>query len=214
MPRERSGARLPWMLVGAGGHAHSVFDVITRRRQTLAGVCADSGAPEWLPRGCATLSEVDIETWAVPARWLIAIGDAESRARLIELVRSAGHRLGVLVAETATVASDAALAPGVMVLEHAHVGPGALIESGTIINTSAVVEHDCFVGAYSHVAPRAVILGSARVGSRVFVGSGAVVLPGVPIADSVVVGAGAVVTRPVATGVTVRGVPARTTSPL
>lgn len=47
------------------------------------------------------------------------------------------------------------------------------------------------------------------IGKNVWVGGGAIILPGVTIGDDAIIGAGAVVTKPVASGATVVGNPAR-----
>lgn len=206
-PSTRGG---PWILVGAGGHARSVYDAIVRAGELLIGVCAANQRPSWLPDDVMLFSDRDLDHEALPiASWLVAVGDSADRQRLTEqLVHSHGG-LGIFIATTATVATDARLSPGAMVLEHAHVGPGASVGTSTIINTSAVVEHDSHLGSFSHIAPKAVILGGGSVGDRVLIGSSAVVLSCATIADDVIVGAGAVVTRPFGPSVKIAGVPAR-----
>lgn len=201
--------RLPWMLVGAGGHARSVCDVIQRRGDRLLGLVADSSRPTWLPQGCRMLPVEKSARCREPARWLVAIGDPFARQRLTEQLLTDERVLGTIVAESATVARDAQVRPGTMVMEHAHVGPGTAIGVGAIINTGAVVEHDCQVGDFVHIAPRAVLLGTSAVGSRVLVGASAVVLSGLRVERDSTIGALAVVTRSVGAGATVRGVPAR-----
>jgi maltose O-acetyltransferase len=48
-----------------------------------------------------------------------------------------------------------------------------------------------------------------RIGRNVWIGGGAIILPGIVIGDDAIIGAGSVVTRNVASGITVRGNPAR-----
>ncbi len=50
---------------------------------------------------------------------------------------------------------------------------------------------------------------AVRIGRNVWIGGGAIILPGIVVGDDAVIGAGSVVTRDVASGVTVRGNPAR-----
>jgi sugar O-acyltransferase (sialic acid O-acetyltransferase NeuD family) len=199
-----------WLLLGGGGHARSVADVVTR----LGGeVVAVAGADvDWsdLRVGQFGDDEEALDTAArLGLRVALAVGDNAVRLALADTAQRAGATLRALVATTATIAADAALEPGCAVLEHAHVGPRARVGRAVLINTAAVVEHDVVVGEGAHLAPAAVVLGAATVGAGASVGSHATVLPGVAIGAGATVGAGAVVVRDVPAAATVVGVPAR-----
>ncbi|MCU1536253.1 MAG: transferase hexapeptide repeat containing protein [Humibacillus sp.] len=199
-----------WVVLGAGGHARSVVDVLERAGETVVAV---SGDPHGSPWHVDVLAD-DTEALAMVSdrglRACVAIGSTGARAMLVADFLSRGVSLPPVVAVTATVAPGSHVGPGTVVLEHAHVGPGSRVGTGVIVNTAAVVEHDCVVGNGAHVAPGAVLLGAASVGDGTLVGSGARVLPGVVVGAHVIIGAGAIVTRAVPDGATVTGVPATT----
>jgi len=200
-----------WVVLGAGGHARSVVDVLERAGHAVVAV---SGA---VPAGESWHVDVlvdDREAFELLAaeglHAVVAIGANAARARLVRELVARGISVPPVVAATATVSPRSVLGAGSVVLEHAHVGPASTLGEAVVVNTAAVVEHDCTVGVGTHVAPGAVLLGAASVGELTLVGSGARVLPGVSVGSSVTVGAGAVVTTPVADGATVVGVPAAT----
>ena len=195
-------------MLGAGGHARSVVDVLERAGHTVVAVAGQADGQPW---------HVDVLTDDADALDLIerdglnacvAVGANAARARLVAELTARGVSVPALVASTATVSPRSRLGAGTVVLEHAHIGPAARIGDAVIVNTAAVVEHDCVVGAGAHVAPGAVLLGAASVGDATLVGSGARVLPGVVVGARVTVGSGAVVTQPVGDDQTVVGVPA------
>jgi sugar O-acyltransferase (sialic acid O-acetyltransferase NeuD family) len=199
-----------WVVLGAGGHARSVVDVLERCGEHVVAVSGDAGESPWHITVLADdTAAIDLLT-EHNLRACVAIGAAGPRARLVADLLARGVSLPPVTARTATVAPGAHVGAGTVVLEHAHVGPGADLGAGVIVNTAAVVEHDCVVGDGSHVAPGAVLLGGARIGSMTLVGSGARVLPGITVGSRVTVGAGAVVTTSVPDGVTVTGMPAAT----
>jgi sugar O-acyltransferase (sialic acid O-acetyltransferase NeuD family) len=140
---------------------------------------------------------------------LLGFGAAQGREPIVEAVAAAGLALPILVHGSAYVAPSARLADGVQILPRASVGPNARIGRGGLVNTGAIVDHDVTVDDYSVIDPGAVLTGRVRIGQSVEVGSGAVLIPDVVVGAGATVGAGAVVTRPVATGQTVVGVPAR-----
>lgn len=201
-PRGRS-----CVLLGGGGHAMSVCDVLARLGWTIALI---SGAPHPRWEGHTVKDDNEALDLARAGGMTVglAVGDGNLRRRLFEIIPDE-LLMQPIASPTASVAGSADLGLTAVVLDHAHVGPFARIDSASIVNTGAIVEHDAEVGTASHVAPRACVLGGARIGERSLVGAGAVVLPGVVVGSRVVIGAGAVVDRDVPDGRTVKGVPAR-----
>lgn len=203
-----TGSARGWLLLGAGGHAASVADVLARSgRPVVAVVGSGTG---WQ---AVTRFDTDDEALQHAAEHrlpvAVAVGDNRGRLTLVGTVLASGAQAPPLVATTATAARDAQLEHGCVLMEHSHAGPRAVLGRGALINTGAVVEHDAVVGTGSHIAPGARLLGAAGVGSLVLVGAGATVLPGVQVGDGAVVGAGAVVTSAVPPAATVVGAPAR-----
>lgn len=199
-----------WLLLGGGGHAHSVAAMLFGRGDTVAAWAGDGTL-------LSHLDAVRFDDDATALRWAaehdlavaLGVGDAAVRARLLGAARAASLPLPPVVAASAVVSPNARLGVGAVVGELAMVGPGVTLGAGTIVNSGALVEHDCSVGDLTHVAPRATLLGAVTAGAGCLIGAGAVVLPTVRLGERVRVGAGAVVTADVAGDATVVGVPAR-----
>lgn len=205
-----------WLVLGAGGHARSVVDVIERRGDRVVAVVGAAAGADWDPWGIERLDD-DVAAFerivAERLRAAAAIGAADPRLAVVRAILALGGSVPALVARTATVGRSSVVGHGSVVLEHAHVGPASTLGHGVIVNTAAVVEHDCLVGDGVHVAPGACLLGGVTVGERTLVGGGALILPGIMVGAGVTIGAGAVVTRPVPDGATVVGAPARDPHP-
>lgn len=200
------------MLLGGGGHAAAVADLVWRGGGTVVAVSDPGACGVPLLPGVPTVTN-DADAYALAraqhAVVIPAIGDARTRLAVLGAARDAGVIVVPVVATTATVAANAAIGDGTVVFEHAHVGPNTVLGEAVIVNTAAVIEHHARLGAAVHVAPGAVVTGAACVGPGALIGAGAVLMPGTEVGAGARVGAGAVVTRAVRRDAVVVGVPAK-----
>ena len=200
----------PVVLVGAGGHAKVVADILSRSGVEIAGCICPSGSSELT--GIPWLGDDDALE-SLTARGFtamhIAIGDNARRRTMALCAKAAGFRLVSAVSECATVSQKAQIDAGVAIMPGAVVNADTFVGECAIINTGASVDHDCRIGAYVHIAPGCHIAGRAIVEEGAFLGVGVSVIPRMTIGSWAVVGAGAAVVRPVPEAVTAVGVPAR-----
>ncbi len=195
------------IIVGTGGHAKVVADIVLARGDTIRGfLTADETCRSFL--GFPVLGrEADARRFPDCA-FVLAIGDPAARARLAEEL--GGLSFYTAVHPRAIVSAlETTLGEGTVVLPNAVIGPCAKIGVHCIVNTAAVVEHDCRLADFVHVAPAAALAGGVSVGKGTHVGIGAAVRQGVSICENCIVGAGAVVTRDLAEPATYVGIPAK-----
>ncbi len=210
-----SGAQPPVVVVGAGGHARVLLEVlrclgrqvlfVTDRSVGLYGTRI-GGAEVRGPDECiAELPPGEVEL----VNGVGSVGVPNARREVYLRLRAQGYLFATLVHPSAVVAEGVAVAAGAQLMAGVVVQPGASIGENTIVNTRVAVDHDCRVGAHVHLAPGVVLSGTVTVGDRSHLGTGAVVIQGVRIGMGALVAAGAVVTRHVPDGARVAGVPAR-----
>lgn len=208
---------LPFMVIGAGGHAAVVADALIAAGAEVLGFTDASAS-----RRGATVCGLPVvgDDQALEAyspenvRLVNGIGgignrDADGvRRRVQERLAARGwifagvRHPSSIVSPRARIGLDAQLLAGCVVQVNASVGVGC------IVNTAAVVEHDVVLGMWCHVAPGAVLCGAATLGAACHVGAGAVIRQGVTLGAGTIVGAGAVVVGDHAGGI-VLGSPAR-----
>lgn len=208
------------ILIGAGGHARVLIDVLRRGGFTVAAaVDRDERLHGRAIDGVPVIGGDGVVYARAPETVVLvsAVGNAPSagasglhvRRAVFDRFTARGYAFRDVISPDAVVSAAAVLEPGCQIITGAIVHPGARIGMGAIINTGARVDHDCVIGPCAHVAPGAVLCGDVAVGAETHVGAGAVVIQGVRIGDRAVIGAGAVVTADVLSGTVVLGIPAR-----
>ena len=204
------------LIVGAGGHAQVVADILWQRWKQDASVRPIGYVDDNHALLDARLLNLpvlgtikQIPTIAHDAV-VIAIGDNITRQCLFETLRHQGERFRTACHPSAIIAPDVYIGPGSVLCAGMIVNPGCTIGANVILNTGCTVDHHNRVGDHAHIAPGVHLGGDVTIGTGALVGIGATVLPRRCIGISSVVGAGAVVIDDVPDGNTVVGVPART----
>jgi len=204
----------PVLVVGAGGHAKVVIDVIrllefdilfatdidtALHGTTIMGVNI-AGADEHL----STYAPSDIYL----ANGVGAIASTQQRQATYEKYAVQGYEFLPLIHPDAVIAESAILSDGVQCMAGTIIQPEVQLGKNTVINTRASIDHDSEIGAHSFIGPGAVTGGSVKINAGAFIGTGAIILPSVVIGENAVVGAGATVTRDLCIGERVAGNPA------
>jgi UDP-perosamine 4-acetyltransferase len=202
----------PLLLVGAGGHAKVVIELVR-----AAGMYEVIGLIDRNLKGSLILgvpivgSDIDLANFRHQGinHAFVGIGNNQRRLQMGRYLRQIGFEIVNAISPAAVISVSVKLGRGIAVMAGAVINAEARIDDFSIINTHASVDHDCWVGEGAHVAPGSTLAGNVRIGTLAFVGAGASVIPGTNIGENAVVGAGACVIRDVPTGASAWGVPAR-----
>ena len=207
---------LPVIIIGSGGHAKVVIDVLQLcGREVLGLTTQDRALFGHSVLGCRIIGDDDALAGHDPAQVLLvnAVGSVqflETRKRLFEKFKALGYVFEQIIHPSAVIARDAVLGEGVHVMAGAVLQPGARIGDNTIINTRASIDHDCAIGRHVHISPGCTLSGNVTVGDETHIGAGATVIQGRQIGHGCLIAAGAVAIRDIDDGERVAGVPAET----
>lgn len=194
---------------GAQGHGKVVAELLTAAGDEVVGFIDDG-----LPAGTPTLHSQVVGGFAAlrdspGALVALGIGANQVRERIALRLLEEGHQLATVLAPSAIISPSASVGAGTVAMAGVVVNAEARVGRGVILNTRSIVEHECVVSDFAHLSPGAVLGGQARVGRRTHIGLNASVIHLGSVGDDVTVGAGACVVRPIDSGQTVVGVPAR-----
>lgn len=180
-------------LIGNGGHARAVEDVI----YSLKGYSISLGGPVEVDNVIVDSRTVNAEDWVRKyRRFVLGVGQiksAQNRIDIVEQFSSKGVQWPTIISPHAYVSPHAKIGQGTVIMHGAVVNARAVVGDFCIVNSSSVIEHDAVVYGFCHISTGAVVNGGAKVGRECFIGSNAVVLQGIKICPDTVVGAGSVV---------------------
>ncbi|EHM09236.1 sugar O-acyltransferase, sialic acid O-acetyltransferase NeuD family [Thermanaerovibrio velox DSM 12556] len=205
------GLRL--IMLGAGGHASVLLDLLSRLGHSVHGVVTPElkVGDSW--EGVPVLGD-DSSLERVSAHGVGLINglganpSCDARNRLYSRFKRLGFYFPPLVHPMAVLPQNLELPQGCQIMAGAVVQKGVVLGENSVINTRASVDHHCVIGDGAFVSPGAVLCGGVLVGRGAFIGAGAVVLPNLSVGEGALVAAGAVVVRNVSPGARVMGVPA------
>lgn len=210
----------PYIVIGAGGHAKVVIDMLlASEAEVIAVTDRDAARHGTNVLGIPIAGDDSFIEKCNPDDAYLALGIGASgrdliaalklRTRITSAWEEKGFFFPGILHPDAIVSPYAAIGHGVQAMAGALINPDAKMSAHAIVNTGAIVEHDCTIGTGSHIAPGTVLGGGAQVGTHSYIALGSRVLQGIQIGDEVLVAAGAVVTTDIADGQRAAGIPAK-----
>ena len=204
----------PIVLIGGGGHAQSVIDVLESQAKYEIMFIYDQKLSDSDVLGYPVVKHPDdaADILVECQRVVIAIGQIKNptiRIDLFHKIKSRGGILPNIISPHAHISKHACLGQGNVVMHSVIINSSVCIGNNCIINSGATIEHGVKVEDHSHISTQAVLNGNCSIGWGTFVGSNATITEEVIIANNNVIGAGAVLFKDTVAGATYVGNPAR-----
>jgi sugar O-acyltransferase (sialic acid O-acetyltransferase NeuD family) len=194
----------PLLIIGAGGHASVLVDILRQQKREILGVVSPQiESKSKVFDGIEHFkSDDDVLKFDNQSVNLVnGIGSLPGnhlRAVLFNKFKTLGYEFETVVANNAIVSDYAELAEGVQIFAGAIVQTNTSIGANTIINTGSIIDHDCIIGRHNHIAPGVTLSGHVSTSEYVHIGTGASVIQSVSIGGNSIVGAGATATKNIA----------------
>jgi len=175
------------VLIGGGGHCHSVIDIIElENRYEIFGIIDKKENIGSKILGYEVIgSDDDLKTiFKTCKNAHITIGHIEDnslRIKLFSLAKNIGFNLPIIISPLAYVSKHSKLEEGTIIMHHALVNSNSIIGKNCIINSKALIEHDCIIEDNCHISTSTILNGGVRVKENSFYGSNSVCKQGIII---------------------------------
>ncbi len=184
------------ILIGAGGHAKSIIDIIdTKKDWKVFGLIGFKSQVKKSIMGYEVIgTDEDLITLSKLHRnafiALGIIGKNTERNKLIKRLSAYNFRFPVITSAHAYVSKHSIIKEGTSIGHGAIINCGVSIGKQCIINSSALIEHDSIIGNNCHISTGAIINGGVNIGDNCFIGSNVIIREGLVIPSGTVISAG------------------------
>ena len=186
----------PVLLIGCGGHAHSLIDLIeTTGQWQIHGLV---GLPEQMGNnilgypviGCdKDLSKLRKDCTMV----VLALGQLpkpDQRQKLLAYLEELNFQFPILISPHAVVSRHAQIDVGTTIGHGVIVNAAVKIGKYCTLNSRALLEHNVHVGDHCHISTGALVNGDVHIGAGSFIGSGSLIREGLKLPPQSVISAG------------------------
>lgn len=198
------------VIIGAGGHAKVIADIVEKSKDILVGFLDDN-----IEKGKNVICNykvigkieecLEIKKQNNNIEFIIGIGSNEIRKEIVNKYRLKYY---TALHPSAQIGLDVKIEKGTVVMANACINSGVKIGQHSIINTGAIIEHDNIIENYVHISPNVALGGTVKIGENTHVGISAVVKNNISICSDSTIGAGAVVVNNIEEGGIYIGIPA------
>ena len=203
------------VIIGAGGHAKVVADIIEKSGDKVYGFLDDlvekgtiiANNEEYKVIGNFK-NRFELQKINSELEFIIAIGDNLTRNKIVQEDES-NIKYYTAIHPSSNIGIDVIIEEGSVIMANVCINSSARIGKHCIINTSSVIEHDNIIEDYVHISPNVSLGGTVRIGRFTHLGIGSIVRNNIRITNNCIIGAGAVVVKDIDKEGTYVGVPAK-----
>jgi sugar O-acyltransferase (sialic acid O-acetyltransferase NeuD family) len=184
------------VLLGGGGHCHSIIDVIEQENKyQIIGIVDKKELLGTDVLGYKIIASDDDlkKIYKTCKNAIITVGQIKTndvRVKLFKLLKKIGFNLPVIISPIAYVSKHAKIDEGSVVMHHVLINANAKIGKNCIINTKALIEHDVIIEDNCHISTASVINGGVIIKENTFFGSNAMSKEYIEIGKNCLIGGG------------------------
>jgi sugar O-acyltransferase (sialic acid O-acetyltransferase NeuD family) len=188
------------ILIGSGGHANSVYDVILSEKNfSIEKVIDKSSTRKFFKEFQVNNQKKFLSNNKAKKNIHLSFGsiyDLNIRLRLFKTLKKKKiYNFPIIISPRSYVSKSALIQEGSIIMHDVIVNSGVKISNNVVVNTKALIEHDVIIGDNSHISTGVIINGNVKIGKNCFVGSGSVIRENLEIPDNTFIKIGSIIKK-------------------
>jgi sugar O-acyltransferase (sialic acid O-acetyltransferase NeuD family) len=186
------------IIIGAGGHARSIIDVIEKTKKFKILFLLDKYNGNINGYKVVKSNKNILYYRKYTKNIVIGIGqikDYNKRKKIFDKYKNSGFSFPVIKSPLAYISNRSIISEGTIIMHQALINANAKIGKNCIINTKALIEHDVEVGDNCHISTNVILNGSCKIDKNTFIGSGSIIFNNVNVGCGKVLPAGSIINR-------------------
>lgn len=186
----------PLILVGAGGHARSIIDIVESNNDWeiygLVGIHREIGKNILGYEVIGTDEDLH-SIYSKCNNAIIAlgkIGKCDKREIVGLELEKIGFNFPTIKSNSSYLSKHSSIGYGTSIGHGVIINAGSKIGSHCILNSKSLIEHDCIIHDHCHISTGVIINGGCEVGGNSFIGSGSIIREGVKIPPNTIISSG------------------------
>lgn len=206
------------VIIGAGGHAKVIADIILKRKELLNEKLNITG---FLDDGYKNLKYTKIfdipilgDTSLIEKleqekkyNYIIGIGNNKIREKISNKFPNLNYYTAIH--PKSVIGTEVAIEEGTVVMANVVINSGSKIGKHCILNSGSIIEHDNKIEDYCHISPNSTLCGTVKIGKNSWIGAGSTIIQNRNIGENSMIGVGSVIIRDIPNNCTVVGNPGK-----
>lgn len=182
------------IIIGAGGHAKVIADIVIKSGDELVGFLDDDNELQGkvIFGGKKVIGNSSNTNDYNDCYFVIGIGNNYTRKMVSE---NNNLKWYTAIHPNAVIGNEVEIGEGTVVMAGSVINARTKIGKHCIINTSTSIDHDNIIGDYVHISPGAHLAGTVHIGELTWICIGVTIINNIDILDRNIIGAGSVVTK-------------------
>ncbi len=179
-------------LIGAGGHARSLINLLELNSYSIKGIYDDDF------RANEKICGYDLKGKTADIKsgfsLVIAKGEIDEREKFYNMFNRQLVTAN-LIHPNAQIEKRVDMGICNQIFSGSYINANASIGNNNLLNSKCTLEHEVIIGDHNHVSVGAILCGRVRVKDRCFIGAAAVIIDKVAICSNVIIGANSTVIK-------------------
>ena len=190
------------ILIGAGGHANSVYDVVMSTKKFKIEKILDnkSGIQNKNFYGKKIYqTESFLKEKIIKKNIHLSFGSIYNLKKRFDLINKLEKKkiyiFPTIISPKSYIARNVTILDGSIIMHNSIINSGSTLLKNVVVNTKAIIEHDVRIGNNSHISTGAIVNGGVQIGNNCFVGSGSIIRENVSIPNNTFIKMGSIIKK-------------------